>query len=486
MNTFTKKTVALFFAILFLIMLPVTGMSARIEMNEIVEEQLVDLTKYINDLVLPNGALPMNKPSVSSFSSQGLESIDGIAPEVYLKWPSGKIVPYFSELAMLGLLKTSPDESKESAERFINWYISHLNDKTTDINGVDGTVYDYYCFVDPADSNHIIELTVRKLNEYKYLNKPSDNPNDYDSTDSYAACFMRVVYEYYKNFGKDFLLDKKDSLLRIINALKSTYVPSLGLTGAKPNYMVCYLMDNCEVYDGLVAASKLFDEVYGDKELSKELFDLSEVVKAAIEKHLWSEENGAYFPYCFADGVKPEKPDITVFYPDATAQLFTISFGLLEPTSERAKKLYEDFNSNFGTSQKGWHFMTTGDTFPWASISIVAAKMQDYERLEIYIRMIRGKFKFNDYAYPFYNSEAGSILNMYDTYLNSDYYIENHLPKNDVSTENESIEESIPSDESESELVNDQNDIWKYVLIGGAAIAAVIGAVVAFIKKKKK
>ena len=50
-NTFTKKTVALFFAILFLIMLPVTGMSARIEMNEIVEEQLVDLTKYINDLV---------------------------------------------------------------------------------------------------------------------------------------------------------------------------------------------------------------------------------------------------------------------------------------------------------------------------------------------------------------------------------------------------------------------------------------------------
>ena len=194
MNSFAKRSLLIVLAISFLIMLPVSGMSARIEMNEIVDEQLVDLTKYINDLVLPNGALPMNKPSVSSFSSQGLDTIDGVAPDVYLKWPSGKIVPYFSELALLGLLKTSPDEAKESTEKFINWYISHLNDKTTDINGVDGTVYDYYCFVDPADSNHIIEVTLRKLNEYKYLNKPSENPNDYDSTDSYAACFMRVLY----------------------------------------------------------------------------------------------------------------------------------------------------------------------------------------------------------------------------------------------------------------------------------------------------
>lgn len=484
-NTFAKRSLMMLLAISFLVMLPFSGMSARIEMYEIVDEQLVDLTKYINALVLPNGALPMNAPSVSSFSSQGLETIDGVDPEVYLKWPSAKIVPYFSELALLGLLKTSPNDAKESTEKFVNWYISHLNDKTSDINGVDGTVYDYYCFVDPTDNDHIIEVTLRKLNEYKYLNKPSENPNDYDSTDSYAACFMRVLYEYYDNYGKDFLLDKKDSLLRIINALKSTYVPAIGLTGAKPNYMVCYLMDNCEVYDGLVAASKLFDEVYGDKELSKELLQLSETVKAAIEKHLWSEENSAYYPYVFADGVKPEKPDITVFYPDATAQLFTISFGLLDPASERAQKLYEDFNVNFGTTQKGWQFLTTGDSFPWASISIVAAKMQDYERLETYIRMIRGKFKFNDYAYPFYNSEAGSMLNMYDTFLNSDYYKETHLPKNDEVSGAESINESEPNEESIIDDGEQSKGIWKYLLIGGAVLA-VASAVVAILKKKKK
>ena len=261
--------------------LSLTGMCARMTVDEIANEQIVDLTKYIDGLVLANGAFPMNKPSITGFVTTQLETIDGVAPEVYTKWPSGKIVPYFSELAILGMLKTSPEQAKAPTERFIGWYISHLNDKSSDINGVDGTVYDYYCFVDPADSNHIIEVTLRKLNEHKYLDKPSENPNDYDSTDSYAACFIRVLYEYYQNYGGDFLADKKDSVLRILNALKSTYVSDLGLTGAKPNYMVCYLMDNCEVYDGLVAASKLFDELYGDKELANELAEMADTVKAS-------------------------------------------------------------------------------------------------------------------------------------------------------------------------------------------------------------
>ena len=143
MRRIAIKTIVVFLAVACLAA-PLTGASASMKINEIAEEQVADLTAYINGLVLTNGAFPMNKPSVSSFSTQGLETIDGVSPEVYTKWPSGKIVPYFSELAILGLLKTSPDDAKEASERFINWYIAHLNDKSTDINGVDGTVYDYY------------------------------------------------------------------------------------------------------------------------------------------------------------------------------------------------------------------------------------------------------------------------------------------------------------------------------------------------------
>ena len=99
--------------------------------------------------------------------------------------------------------------------------------------------------------------------------------------------------------------------------------------------------------------------------------------------------------------------------------------------------------------------------------------------------MIRGKFKFNDYAYPFYNSEAGSMLNMYDTFLNSDYYAENHLPKNDETSNAESMDESITTENSNSDDNEQQNGIWKYLLIGGVVLAAV-GAVVAIFKKKKK
>lgn len=470
---------------------PFTGVSASMTIKDIAEEQVVDLTAYINALVLPNGAFPMNEPSVSNFSTQGLETIDGVTPEVYTRWPAGKIVPYFSELAILGALKTSPDGAKEAAERFIDWYFAHLNDKTTDLNGVDGTVYDYYCFVDPADSEHIIEVTVRKLNEHKYTDNPSENPNDYDSTDSYAACFLRVLYEYYKNYGGDLLKDKKDDVLRIVGALKSTYVPALGLTGAKPNYMVCYLMDNCEVYDGLVAGAKLFDELYGDQAAAKELQELSGTVKNAIETHLWSDELGAYYPYVFADGKAPGKIDLDVFYPDATAQLFAISYGLIEPESERAQKLYADFNSHFGTRLQGWHVLKTGDAFPWASISGVAAKMQDYERLEIYIQVIKSRFQPSGYGYPFYNSEAGAMLNMYDIFLNSEYYKETYLSADAVSspeseTESSTAESTVSAAESTDEANGQKGGIGKYLLIGGLAALAIAGVLVFAIRKKAK
>lgn len=470
---------------------PFTGVSAGMTIKDIAEEQVADLTQYVNSLVLSNGAFPMNEPSVSNFSTQGLETIDGVSPEVYTQWPSGKIVPYFSELAILGALKASPDGAKEAAERFIDWYFAHLNDKTTDHNGVDGTVYDYYCFVDPADSNHIIEVTARKLNEHKYADNPSENPNDYDSTDSYAACFLRVLYEYYKNYGGEWLADKKDGVLRIVGALKSTYVPALGLTGAKPNYMVCYLMDNCEVYDGLLAGAMLFDELYGDETAAKELRDLSETVGMSIEKHLWSDESGAYYPYVFADGKAPQEIDLDVFYPDATAQLFAISYGLIEPTSERAQKLYADFNSRFGTRQQGWHVLKTGDAFPWASISGVAAKMQDYERLEIYIQMIWSRFKPSGYGYPFYNSESGAMLSMYDVFLNSAYYKETYLSAEDASspeseTESSTAESTVSAAESTDGASGQKNGAVGFLLIGGLAALAIAGVAVFAIRKKAK
>ncbi|MBR4053426.1 MAG: hypothetical protein IKK06_01350 [Clostridia bacterium] len=476
-------------AVLLLTMVPLTGVNAQKGVNEVAEEQISDLTEYIDGLVLANGAFPMSKPtSAMVVDTSHLETVDGVAPEVYTKWPFAKIVPYFSQLSILGMLKTSPEQAKEPAERFIGWYFAHLNDKTADINGVDGTVYDYYCFVDPKDKDHIVEVTVRQFHAHQYPANPADNPYDYDSTDSYAACFLRVLYEYHKNYGGDFLTDKKEEVLRVLNALKSTYVPALGLTGAKPNYMVCYLMDNCEVYDGLVAASKLMEDLYGDKALAEELAGLAETVKAAIKKHLWSEENGAYYPYVFADGNKPAKPDWNIFYPDAAAQLFPISAGVIDPAGERAEALYEKFNRHFGTREKGWQVLKTGDTFPWASIAGVAATMGDYERLETYIRMIRTTFGTKGYPYPFYNSEAGAMLGMLKTYTESAYYKETYLETepSEAESEGESKVETLPESTAPTPLPTEESTLWKILLPVGAGVVLLAGLAVWMIRKKKK
>ena len=126
-------------AVLLLTMVPLTGVNAQKGVNEVAEEQISDLTEYIDGLVLANGAFPMSKPTSAMVTDTShLETVDGVAPEVYTKWPFAKIVPYFSQLSILGMLKASPEQAKEPAERFIGWYFAHLNDKTADINGVDG------------------------------------------------------------------------------------------------------------------------------------------------------------------------------------------------------------------------------------------------------------------------------------------------------------------------------------------------------------
>ncbi len=440
---FMKKTVFLL-AVIFLATVPsniiladssVTNFEDKIMNDAVFYNNIVaGEVRFVQGLMMSNGAIPKNLPAAdSSFGAKELPDIDGIPASVYTKWKVGHIVPYFSEIAVLGILKAAPAESKEAVERFVTWYLDSINDAKTDAYGVDGTIYDLYVFQDPTNPKQVVQLPARVVESYRFEN-PKDNNIDYDSTDSYAALFLRILSEYYHTYNEAQVFEnRKDEVDRVLNALLSTYVDKIHLTYAKPSYEVCYLMDNCEVYNGLLAGAEVYEKVYKDLEKSKELSEYAQKVMSGIEKYMWNEEGQYYHSAVFVDGKPAFGMDWNNFYPDATAQLFPILFGLIKPDSERAALLYKKFNDSFGVAGvlgKDWTALDKGDAYPWSTIAHVAGIVGDYARLDRFVTHLEQKYLKTHSSYYYYCGEAGQTLFAVQ-------YMQN--PKQIVSVKEESI-----------------------------------------------
>ena len=302
--------------------------------------------------------------------------------------------PYFADFAALALLGAG-ESYYENVRRYMDWHFAHLNTAETDYNGVDGTIYDY-----------TVTLSYGKVVSEK-ININADGKKSYDSTDSYAATFLCVVAKYYEKTGDlAYLMANSQDLRRLLNPIRQTM--HTGLTFAKPDYRIKYLMDNCEVYEGLVAAEKLYTAL-GLTELCAEATELKQQVYDTIEEHMWMEEEGYYEVALGVNNDSAYAFTWTNFYPCATAQLFPIYCGLLEPTDARSIHLYNKFNEYFSTGERKatWEEMSTPDTFYWGALAYVAALMGDNARLETYMTLYLKVM--NRHAYPLYNADAARV-----------------------------------------------------------------------------
>jgi hypothetical protein len=310
--------------------------------------------------------------------------------------PSGQFTmnPYFADFAALALLGAGEDYY-ENVRRYMDWHFAHLNTAETDYNKLDGTIYDY-----------TITLSYGKVVSEK-ININADGKKSYDSTDSYAATFLCVVAKYYEKTGDlAYLMAHSQELRRLLNPIRKTM--DKGLTFAKPDYRIKYLMDNCEVYEGLVAAEKLYTAL-GLFELCDEAANLKKQVFDAIEEHMWMEEKGYYEVALGVNNDSAYDFTWTNFYPCATAQVFPIFCGLLAPTDPRSIHLYNKFNEYFSTGERKatWEEMSTPDTFYWGALAYTAALMGDNVRLEKYMTLYLKIMK--RHAYPLYNADAARV-----------------------------------------------------------------------------
>ena len=376
----------------------VTSSTLTEEQALFVSAEVARYARFVASLALENGAVVQYMlENGTTLDPASLPTVDGVTPAVYTQWPSGRVVPYFSHIAVIGMLVAAPqvEETKLVAERYIGWYLDRLNTAASDYNGVDGTVYDYDVFVDPSNASHVVEVAPEQ---------------HYDSTDSYAACFLRLLCEYHRAYGSSATFgSRRADVDRVVAAMLSTFEQGANLTAAKPDYAVCYLMDNAEVYDGCVAAAELYASAFGDTERAEQLRTVAAAVASGVEQHLFDQEHGTYYPYCYPDGTHDSTADWATFYPDATCQLFPATFGLLEPAEERAQALYSAFNEHYKKEGCDWTLLTHGSTFPWAVISRAAAAMGDAQSVLVYAETMHQMFA-DDMSYPMYNAEAGQLL----------------------------------------------------------------------------
>ena len=289
------------------------------------------------------------------------------------------IMPYFSNMAAIGMTK-DPNRMPQVVA-WMNWYINHLN--WPDKWGLYGTTYDY------TVSNGVAI--------------PTQNA---DSTDSYAATFLTLAWNAWQSgdanarsyiAGLSYQLD-------VIGGVIVQTQQSDGLTWAKPDWQIKYLMDNCEVYRGLRDLASLYQQGFGD---SAKAAWYNAAADRTLKGILGMWQNGKWAWYKDGAGRMPA-PNLANWYPDASAQVFPMLMGVLSPSDSRSQQTYATFNAAW----PGWPQLSfnSQDPFPWDLVAVAAAVMGDKARVATYINTIQNKYVNSGFPWHFYSAEAGWFM----------------------------------------------------------------------------
>jgi hypothetical protein len=255
--------------------------------------------------------------------------------------PGTQINPYFANNAAVSMARVNTPAADAIVLKWLHWYFAHLN--AQDVNGLQDTIYTY---------------------DYDPNTGAETSANDYDSVDSYAATALKLAYAAYAT-GDSQLQSLVSGSLGTYEAIANLedYSPPTGLrqpdglTVAKPGSAE-YTMDNAEVYSGLSDFSKL-EALIGTA--SSYYGQWAGTSQTAIQNLLW---NGANHNWDWANGsasVPPSSGQPLTFYPQATAQLWPVLYGVVTSGSTDAGQAWSAFTGSYPQ----WSTDVEPDFYPW-------------------------------------------------------------------------------------------------------------------------
>lgn len=286
--------------------------------------------------------------------------------------------PYYANIAAIGMTK---DPNRYGAVlNWMKWYVRHLN--WPDKWGLYGSMYDY----NVSGSGEV-------------------STGDADSTDSYAATFLTLAWSAWQtgDSGLRSYISSISYQLDMIGGVIAQTQQSDGLTWAKPDYQIKYLMDNTEVYRGLRDLASLFNAL-GDPSKSSYYGSLANSNLQGINA-MWMGSAWAVYK----DGIgRLAAPNWGTWYADATAQLFPVLEGAVAASDARSQQVYATFNSHWS----GWPTLSfnSQDAFPWALVQSAAALMGDKSRVNTYMNTVQSKYVNTGFPWPWYCMETGWFL----------------------------------------------------------------------------
>jgi hypothetical protein len=328
--------------------------------------------KAMNITVGSSGPYQQNFNATSQWVSQFSQ------PDGSILYVPGQIEPYFANIGAIGMTK-DPNRIHEVVA-WMNWYVSHLN--WPDKWGLYGTMYDY------TVSNGVETPTYTA-----------------DSTDSYAATFLTLAWNAWESGDANArsYISSIAYQLDVIGGVLIQTQQSDGLTWARPDYEIKYLMDNSEGYRGLSDLASLFNAL-GDSAKSSYYTAAATSMQNGILS-MWMNGNWAVYKNWYGQFIAPS---MGTWYADASSQIFPVLMGVVNSSDPRAQQAYAALNAAW----PGWPELSfnSQDPFPWCLVVDGAAAMGDRARVTTYINTVQNKYVDSGFPWPFYNAEAGWFM----------------------------------------------------------------------------
>ena len=287
-----------------------------------------------------------------------------------------QVEPYYANIAAIGAVHAGVDLA--SVQQWMQWYVTRSKDPNP--WSISGAITDYN-----VAANGTLE-----------------SAGEADSVDSYAATFISLAATAWREGDaplRAYVTGLQTDIDRIASAIDAVTDVD-GLTWALPDYQLKYVMDNSEVYRGLVDLAALRTQVFGDVAGGMSAAAHALQIQTAIQGEYWKPSRGAFALALDASGNKIW-PKAGNWY-DQTTQLWPILHGVVAPSSQPAQIVYGSFSNAF----PGWPTLQKPDPFPWASVALVALQMNDAGRASTYVASVQARYSPH-FAYPWYDAESG-------------------------------------------------------------------------------
>ena len=326
-----------------------------------------------------------------------------------------RVLPYSTNLGVLGLLRARRPLALTVAERWIDWYLGHLNPNGTPAD----VVYDHWYTADGTGETTCVDAqTAIKCNWD-------------DASDSYAATFLTMVQAYVEVgasadrartqngiLASDFVRARRIGIEKVAQVILFLQQAD-GLTWAKDNFRVKFTMDNSEVYRGLRAMEQLERDVFNDLAAAATYQSAAERVRKgmleaqpqlAFPEPLLNGATDLFRVAKFENGTFQEA-DLDQWFPGTVALQWPYVFGVIEPRSTRAAKQLAAMNASWdGSPNLDWTTTTVDPTgFLWPSIGYAARRAGDGVRARRHADFVLSR-RFPDFDYPWTIDDAGWLL----------------------------------------------------------------------------